>query len=310
MKTSSSLKSSIKKILPTNMNIILLLIFLIFIIILLYIYQSNYKNEKFFAGVPEPKRTGYWLWNWDGGKGSFNPDTDCDIGIFFGGEKPADAINKNLGKAGSLTKARMRFLNLGGGGETGIWQLSDFPYINKNLAKIYDYGWDGVCFDVEVCTPNVSFINAFADCFAKCKAAKLKVLITISHTNPYACQTGKGQGMDLVNAWIKDTNVDFISPQLYSGDGENLYKSDLSIFANAHAKIVPSIPYEKDWARIQDLGIVPFGYIAWNRSNARGNNFCGSSWTDAKNRCSSTKRCFKDNSECPDGQQCFAGISC
>jgi hypothetical protein len=308
MKYSSS--SVGKKILPSNITIIVLLIFLIIVIVLLYIYQSNYKNDNFFGGVPEPKRTGYWLWNWGGGKGSFNPASYCDIGILFGGEIPKNAIDINITKAKSLTNARLKFLNLGGGGESGIWKITDFDYINKNLKNIYNYGWDGVCFDVEVCTPNVSFVNAFADCFAKCHSAGLKVLITISHTNPYACQTGKGQGMDLVNAWIKDTNIDFISPQLYSGDGEELYKSDLSIFANAHAKIVPSIPYEKDWARIQDLGIVPFGYIAWNRSNAPANNFCGTSWTDAKNKCSSTKRCISNDNECPAGQQCFGGITC
>jgi hypothetical protein len=309
--SSSSLTSSFgKNVLPSNITIIVLLIFLIVVIVLLYIYQSNYKNDKFFGGVPEPKRTGYWLWSWKEGKGSFNPSTKCDIGILFSGERPADAIVNNIGKVDSLTNARLKFLNLGGGGSSGMWQLSDFDYVNKNLKNIYNYGWDGICFDVEVCTPNVSFIKPFADCFAKCHAAKLKVLITISHTNPYACQSGKGQGTELVNSWITDTNVDFISPQLYSADGETIYKSDLSMFANAHAKIVPSIPFEKDWSRIQDLGIVPFGYIAWNRSNAPANNFCGSSWADAKNKCSSAARCISSDSECPNGQKCFGGIGC
>ena len=310
MKSSSVASSFGKKVLSLNIRIILLLIFLIVMIVLLYIYQSNYKNETFYGKATAPKRTGYWLWNWDDGKGSFNPKTNCDIGILFGGETPPEAINKNIGKVSSLTKARLKFLNLGGGGESGKWQLSDFDYINKNLKNIRSYGWDGVCFDVEVCTPNVSFVAPFADCFAKCKAAGLKVLVTMSHTNPYACLTGKGQGMDLVNAWIKDSNIDFLSPQLYSGDGERLFESDLSIFANAYAKIVPSVPYEKDWDRIQNLGMVPFGYIAWNRSDLPANNFCGASWTDAKNKCKTTTRCVGSDSECPKGQQCYKDISC
>ena len=251
--------------------------------------------------------TGYWMWTWVG-EGGGNPPAICDIGIRFGGEVPKTAIDNNINMASSLT-SREKFLNLGGGLETGIWQLTDFDYINSQLSNIKSKGWTGLCFDIEVCTPGVSFVNAFADCFAKCKAAGLKVLVTMSHINPYSCQTGSGQGMDLVNAWIKDPNIDYLSPQLYT-EGHTLEPTNLSMFSTAIAKIVPSIPYDTDWNNIQNLGIVPAGYLAWLRTKAPTVNYCGTSWDNANTNCASAANCVSSNSECPSGQQCFNGITC
>lgn len=251
--------------------------------------------------------TGYWMWTW-GGEGGGNPPAICDIGIRFGGEVPKTAIDNNINMASSLT-SREKFLNLGGGLETGIWQLTDFDYINSQLSNIKSKGWTGLCFDIEVCTPGVSFVNAFANCFAKCKAVGLKVLVTMSHTIPYQCQSGSGQGMDLVNSWIKDANIDYLSPQLYT-EGHTLEPTDLSMFSTAIAKIVPSIPYDTDWNNIQNLGIVPAGYLAWLRTKAPTVNYCGTSWDNANTNCASAANCVSSNSECPSGQQCFNGITC
>ncbi len=254
---------------------------------------------------------GYWLWTWSGEGGS-NPSEINDIGIRFGGESPKTAIDNNINMVSSLTSARQKFLNLGGGDNSGIWQLSDFSYINNNLSNIKSKGWDGVCFDIEVCTQGVSFVNAFADCFAKCKANGLKVLVTISHVMPYACQSGAGQGMDLINAWIKDSNIDYISPQLYGPDGKTVEPTNLSVFSNAYAKIIPSIPYDSDWDKIQNLGIQPAGYLTWLRktSPSSASNYCGVSWFDASTNCANAPKCVSQDSECPNGLHCFAGITC
>ena len=300
--------------------------------------------------------TGYWMWTW-GGEGGGNPPSICDIGIRFGGEVPKTAIDNNINMASSLT-SREKFLNLGGGLESGIWQLTDFDYINSKLSNIKSKGWTGVCFDIEVCPPSISFVNAFADCFAKCKAAGLKVLVTMSHTVPYGCNTGipisycgksqtdaqtncgtqkavkcssgssvgcekgencydgitclgggAGQGMDLVNAWIKDPNIDYLSPQLYT-EGHTLEPTDLSMFSTAIAKIVPSIPYDTDWNNIQNLGIVPAGYLAWLRTKVPIVNYCGTSWANANTNCASAANCVSSNNECPSGQSCYTGITC
>ncbi len=155
-----------------------------------------------------------------------------------------------------------------------------------------------------MCPPGVSFVNQFADCFAKCKAAGLKVLVTMSHLVPYSCQTGSGQGMDLVNEWIQDSNIDYISPQLYT-QGDTLETADLSIFKNAKAKIVPSIPYDFNWPDIQSLGITPAGYISWSRLPF----YCGTDSTDASNNCKTTSRCLKDT-DCGGSKKCYNQIMC
>ena len=294
-------------------SIIIILLFVLITILLGSIICLKMNNKEcfslfnFFNNGTNTPLTGYWMWTW-GGEGGGNPPTICDIGIRFGGEVPKTAIDNNINMASSLT-SREKFLNLGGGLETGIWQLTDFNYINSNLSNIKSKGWTGLCFDIEVCTPGVSFVNAFADCFAKCKAAGLKVLVTMSHTVPYQCQSGSGQGMDLVNAWIKDPNIDYLSPQLYT-EGHTLEPTDLSMFSTAIAKIVPSIPYDSDWNNIQNLGITPAGYLSWLRTKTPTVNYCGTSWSNASSNCSTAAKCVSQNSECPSGQQCFTGITC
>ena len=322
-KSSSNLKSisnsaskTISKASHGSLSSIIIILLFVLIIILIgtIIYSKMNKKEEFgvfnfLKSNNDTPLTGYWMWTWDG-EGGGNPPTICDIGIRFGGESPKLAIDTHINMVSSLT-SREKFLNLGGGLETGIWQLSDFAYINSNLSNIKSKGWTGLCFDIEVCPPSISFVNAFADCFAKCKAARLKVLVTMSHTVPYGCQTGSGQGMDLVNAWIKDHNIDYLSPQLYT-EGHTLEPTDLSMFSNASAKIIPSIPYDSDWSKIQNLGIIPAGYLSWLRTkiNYTKISYCGTSWANANSNCSTTAKCVSQDNECPSGLQCFGGITC
>lgn len=193
------------------------------LLVVIVLAQWFFGRTREFFGNGQPLR-GYYKWTWSPTQ---VPAGSWDMGILFGGESPRQAIDININKASTITSGK-KFLNLGGGLESGIWNITDFDYINQKLTEIKRAGWDGLCFDVEVCTPNVSFVDAFKNCFAKCKQAGLQVLVTMSHTNPYQCQSGAGQGMDLVNSWINDSNVDYISPQLYSS-GETLEPSNSDV---------------------------------------------------------------------------------
>jgi hypothetical protein len=241
---------------------------------------------------------GYFQWTW-GGNGSGTPSGSWNIGILFGGEDPKSAIINNVSNSFQV-KAPIKYLNLGGGLDTTGWSLDSITYVNNNLQNIKNNNWDGLCFDIEVCTPNVSFVSQFADCFSKCKSIGLDVLITTSGILPYACKSGAGQGNDLINAWLNDQNIDYISPQLYGADGQTLESADLTAFGNAKAKIIPTVPYAKDWDSIQDLGIKPYGYLVWNHDNITppiNNNICGTTWSDALNNCNSgnPKTCMTDD---------------
>lgn len=241
---------------------------------------------------------GYFQWTW-GGAGSGTPSGSWNIGILFGGEDPESAIKKNVSNSFQV-KAPIKYLNLGGGGDPNGWSLNSITYVNNNLQNIKNNNWDGLCFDIEVCTPNVSFVEPFADCFSKCKSSGLNVMVTVSGKLPWACQKGQGQGNDLINAWINDQNIDYISPQLYGADGKTLEPTDLTEFGNAKAKIIPTVPYAKDWDSIQDLGIKPYGYLVWNHDNITppiNNNICGTTWSDALNNCKNgnPKTCITDD---------------
>jgi hypothetical protein len=281
-------------------------------------HPNNNPNGSFFnstmlygtLGGSTPSIKGYYIMQW---KANSAPDGDWDFGVWFSGRTAVESINQEIGNASKLTKGD-KYLSLGGGNNTGTWSgASDFDYIVKNLGNIKQHGWDGLCFDVEMCAANVNFVPLFTDCFAKCKAAGLKVLVTTSHSLPYACQTGAGQGSDLVNAWINDVNIDYISPQLYS-QGTVLEPSDLSIFEPVANKLIPSIPYSSDWDKLDtsSIGITPAGYILWNSAPPTPPgptyNYCGTTWAGASGSCTNACPTGQDN-ECPAGQKCFGQLT-
>jgi hypothetical protein len=273
--------------------------------------NKNTMLEDLFTKDSKPNTpsniSGYYNWTWSGA-GSGNPTGDWNIGVLFGGEDPVTAITNNISNSYKIT-APLKYLNLGGGGsDKNGWDLSSINYVNNNLQKIKANNWNGICFDIEICTPNVSFVDSFKQCFANCKLNGLNVLVTTSGVLPYSCKIGSGQGNDLVNSWINDSNIDYISPQMYGADGTTLELADLTQFINAKAKIIPTIPYAKDWDSIQNLGMKPFGYIVWihdNKTAPANKNICGSTWSDAVNNCKSgNPKLCNTEADCA-GKNCY-----
>lgn len=286
-------------------NIISLLLVIIVLVLLYIVYKYLFKNM--IEPFTNPTIKGYYIMSWIN---SPAPPGKWDFGIYFGGESPKESIDKYINMSSKITSGK-KILNLGGGLDTGIWKgQSDFNYINSKLFDIKKAGWDGLCFDIEVCTPNVDLVEMFSNCFSNCKATGLLVIVTISHSMPYSCQTGKGQGKDLINEWLTDKNIDYISPQLYSS-GTILETSDLSVFKEIQNKILPSIPYDSDWEKLNttNIGINPTGYILWNSAPPTPKrNYCGTDWSTANSKCG-TQCPGRQDSECPSGQKCFADLN-
>jgi hypothetical protein len=297
--------------------------------------QKNYYNEDFTNKniKMQPNTTqhnrikstlikGYYVMTWNIQP---PPPGDYDFGIWFSGETALSVITNRLDEASYITSGK-KILNIGGGNTSGIWSgnsvsypsgssistssvlyKSDLDVINKNITNIKSNGWDGICFDIEVCAAGVELKQEFLDCFKYCKQAGLIVIVTTSGITPYSC-TSNG---NLVNSWIGCSDIDYISPQLYGADGVKLVITDLSLFASIPSKILTTIPYESDWSKlnIDNIKINPSGYLTWNIGLPKPvSNYCSSKWDLVS--CSNIPCPNGLDSECPALQSCFANVDC
>jgi hypothetical protein len=113
---------------------------------------------------------------------------------------------------------------------------------------------------------------AFAQSFAAAKAKGLKVLVTISHSAPY----GIGDAYPLMQSFFTNSNIDFLSPQLYTSGSElnNEYTTSggvtWNMYAGARAKVIPSIVKANMYADAQTYfaqhGVTLAGFIQWSQS--------------------------------------------
>jgi len=103
-------------------------------------------------------------------------------------------------------------------------------------------------------------------------------VITVSHSAPYETDT-PADAIALINAWVADTNVDMLSPQLYSSGTEpapdyaetSACKSagcTWDLYKNSKAKFVPSIVNSNQYDAVKSYfasthSITVTGYIQW-----------------------------------------------
>ena len=107
-------------------------------------------------------------------------------------------------------------------------------------------------FDAEhIVGSSSTMIPLFASAFQTAKSLGLTVAITVSHSAPYITDT-PADGTAFVTAWAADTNIDIISPQVYSSGTEsspdfaetNNCKAAgclWTLYQNSKPKFVPSI---------------------------------------------------------------------
>eukprot|EP00658_Telonema_sp_P-2_P007730 TRINITY_DN12878_c0_g1_i17.p1 TRINITY_DN12878_c0_g1~~TRINITY_DN12878_c0_g1_i17.p1 ORF type:complete len:200 (+),score=61.93 TRINITY_DN12878_c0_g1_i17:56-655(+) len=129
------------------------------------------------------------------------------------------------------------------------------------------YMLKGVCYDVE--EGDAGMAAAFAASFALCKQHSLRVLVTVSHSAPYAVPDKAA----LMAGFLQDSNIDYLSPQLYTSGRER--ENDFAFTADfpwtrykgMKPALVPSIvrasllPAAK--AFFDELGISTQGFVQW-----------------------------------------------
>ena len=161
----------------------------------------------------------------------------------------------------------IKYLSLGGGNAAGIFTLTSLNAITTaiNAGNIIT-GYDGIAYDIEEGDAGLS--QAFSNSFAAAKAKGFKVLVTVSHSQPYAISDAP----TLMKALLLDPNIDVFSPQLYSTGTEpvNDYTAvgtPWTLYSTTKAAIVPSIVktsyYNDAVTYFATQGVTLQGYVQW-----------------------------------------------
>ena len=88
------------------------------------------------------------------------------------------------------------------------------------LDKVKDAGFEGICFDIELTQGEEQpLVEAFERAFKIVRNAGLLVMVTTSHSAPYA-SSEKARSL-LITSWRRSSDIDIFSPQLYTSGFES-----------------------------------------------------------------------------------------
>ena len=146
-------------------------------------------------------------------------------------QKQATALRKSLSETRLLRPfsadaglhTGLQFISLGGSNAAGAFSnetLHGAGFTPKGLASVKAAGFSGICFDVEVTEGGADTLAAALEAaFVACKKAGMLVMVTTSHTAPYAAATDHTKRL-LVDSWVNSSSIDIFSPQLYTSGYE------------------------------------------------------------------------------------------
>jgi hypothetical protein len=205
---------------------------------------------------------GWWRWTWS--SGAVAP-SGCNLGVAFSGyTAPSSAISNSAGVKSSLPNSK--YISLGGGNAQGSWSSSLLTDIKNAINNNSFSGYVGLVYDIEEGTSGL--YTGFANAFAAAKAKGFKNLVTISHSIPY----GVSDASSLMTNILKNTNVDYISPQLYTSGSEtqNDYTEGAfpwTNYKNTSAQIIPSIVRASLYSGAKSFfagkNITTKGFVQW-----------------------------------------------
>ncbi len=211
---------------------------------------------------------GYWDQSFEQ---HVTPPSGANLAIAFCGYSD---ITKALQCSAEL-RPRMvgdKYLSVGGGNDNGAFSMATIEAATAALKAGEVTGYDGIAFDVEECEGE-GLASYFSEAFSVAKSQDLKVLVTVSHSEPFGCE----DSVTLMKAFLNDSSIDYLSPQLYTTGNEtqNDYTAvgtPWSAYAGAKAAVVPSIVRASLYPDAQQFfssqGVTLVGFIQWNNSGS------------------------------------------
>jgi hypothetical protein len=143
----------------------------------------------------------------------------------------------------------LQFLSLGGATGDGSFTVGRLEgFFSGGLEPVKAAGFDGICFDIELTQGGEELVAEFEKAYAACHSAGLLVMITTSHSAPYAASSNHVKQL-FVDSWVKSKDIDIFSPQLYTSGYE----------ANADFGQTPCSPQDGifdskcSWDRLQPM---------------------------------------------------------
>merc|ERR1719419_1438890 len=176
-----------------------------------------------------------------------------------------------------------KYLTLGGAGDAGDFDVATINDIanSVDIIKNSTTEYDGVLFNIKIVSGNSSteLIEAFAAAFKAIKEGGLKVGVSPTHSAPVTYPADVA--VDLVESWVKDSNIDFLSPQLYTegmeDEGPKYHPTEYcenegctwSLYDGMIPRMVPSILnaslYNQTQRFFSVMGIQTTGFFQWNQ---------------------------------------------
>lgn len=203
---------------------------------------------------------------WDKTYSPSHPFDHATLGIAFSGwAKPDKALSDSAEIKNKLVGHK--YISLGGGNNNGSFTQEILHSIITHIknGKFSDY--KGIAFDIEEGEANL--ISDFQHAFAAAKNKNFKVLVTTSHSAPY----GIPDAHAMMKTFIKNEDIDYLSPQLYTSgtETENDFQTSQGVswedYAHSKPAIVPSIVqanmYHDAKNRFSRYGVNTKGFIQW-----------------------------------------------
>jgi hypothetical protein len=246
---------------------------------------------------------GYFQNTWQ--VGSTIIPSGANTSVAFSGFADPTAALANINGSNTYPNLQgSKYISLGGGmGGDGTFTAGKFTMqVLQNIVTAINNGslsqYTGILFDVEYVdstgipapdpsTPSISLMYPFfKSAFAAAQAKNLKVIVCVGHSGNIEDLKNYAPDTILMQNFLGDANVNYVSPQLYGPAGTdnppayNATGLPWSTWANSGKPIIVTIPWAQQyecveaWASAQIPELKLSGFLQWINTPYTGGPNC------------------------------------